>query len=372
MTVTYGTGAPSAAIQAQFEGDLVRPHTRVDIYESDGTTIYLADAPITEGSVTVDMTRPERRNLDVSIYDDGSLGYGPDEFWYDKIIKVYRGIWTTTTDQWVVQVGEFMPDSIARPRFPSVLRVTCRDLAKKLMLAKFAQATTFTAATNVVSAMSTIATNGGIANQDFETTTETIGEDVTFERGTTRWEAISQLALSINFEVFFDGFGNLVAREYVDPFLDTAVHTFQTGAAGNLIEYERTTADTFLFNDIVVQGTGQENGLVYARAENTNVSSPTRIAKVGRRTQIIESEFVKSNTRAQAIADSRLAVAGLEQYDVSFSALLLPWLEASEVIQLDLPDAAGGDPNKFLFSSFDIPLGLGGMNAAAKRVIDVG
>lgn len=68
---------------------------RAEIYEADATTIF-ADSNtvprIIDGSVTVDMSRDERRSLDITFDNsDGVLRHDPNGFWYDKIIKVYRG-----------------------------------------------------------------------------------------------------------------------------------------------------------------------------------------------------------------------------------------------------------------------------------------
>ena len=68
---------------------------RAEIYEADGTTIF-ADSDNTPriigGNVSVDNSRDERRSLDITFDNsDGVLKHDPDGFWYDKIIKVFRG-----------------------------------------------------------------------------------------------------------------------------------------------------------------------------------------------------------------------------------------------------------------------------------------
>lgn len=69
---------------------------RLEIYESDGETLWLpsADTPrAVDGAVTVDYGRDERRALDVTFNNsDGVLNHDPDGFWYDKVLKVYRGL----------------------------------------------------------------------------------------------------------------------------------------------------------------------------------------------------------------------------------------------------------------------------------------
>lgn len=69
---------------------------RVEIYESDGVTRWDADTPATikEGQVTVNYGGDEeRRACDFTFTNtDGSMTHDPRGFWYDKIIKPFRGI----------------------------------------------------------------------------------------------------------------------------------------------------------------------------------------------------------------------------------------------------------------------------------------
>lgn len=73
---------------------------RVAIFEQDGVTAWnpdVTDDPdfqrLVDGSVTADSTRDERRNLDLTLSNtDKLLRPGQTKLWYDKVIKIYRGI----------------------------------------------------------------------------------------------------------------------------------------------------------------------------------------------------------------------------------------------------------------------------------------
>lgn len=448
---------------AEFESDYVRVARWVDIYEADNVTMWRSQVPITGGSVSIDMSRDERRNLDLVIADpDGDLGYGPGYFWYDKIIKPYRGVTLQNGDIWVAPLGEFMIDQIQRPHFPSEIQVTGRDFMKKLLGDRFSQTTTFVAGTNVVAAIKAICTNAGITKFNFPTIdVRTLTSPVTFERNTERGRAALDLAESISSELFFDASGRLTLRPYVDPLTAPLSYTFQTGDplnpsgtrwavgtieglsfslttededflltetgdvimaesstpsvasdaeshflvaedldelmtedfdnlvtepseevvigsatqtiyaytnTGNLVSFTRSTADTLMNNHVVVYGDGPDNPLVFAEVENNDPSSPTRIAQLGRRTYSRSSVLVKNNADALLLAQSILKVRALEQYDVSLSSLVIPWLEAGDAIELLVDDAAVGDPTRFLLTSFGIPLGLEAMSASVKRI----
>jgi hypothetical protein len=370
--IIYGT-IPSLEVVNEFEADVITLASWVDIYESDNVTPWKERVAITEGSVSVDMTRSERRNLDVTILDlDDEIGYGPGAFWYDKVIKPYRGIVLANGDTWVTCLGEFMPDSISRPHFPDLMRVTSRDFTKKLMNDKFTEATAFAAGQNIGTVVQSIATNGGIDKFNFESTTYVTGNDVAFARGDERWKACAELAASIGFEIFFNSYGYMVFRPTVDPLTAPVTYTFRTGTDGNLVSFNKSTTDNFLFNDVIVHGSSTTNPLVYGRATNTDPSSPTAVDKVGRKIKLMENSFVVDNTAADAMAASYLAVSGLEQFDVSLESMVIPWLEAGDAVELILPDSAPIDPTRFLMSNFTIPLGLTGMSGSAKRVTIVG
>lgn len=92
MAVILGR-VPDAATLAAFEAGSVRVVRWLDIYQADNTTLWISQVPVTDGNVTIDMSRDERRNIDITMYDmDGLLGYGPGHVWYDKVFKPYRGI----------------------------------------------------------------------------------------------------------------------------------------------------------------------------------------------------------------------------------------------------------------------------------------
>ena len=360
---------PQPTLATAFNTGVVSVVRWVDLYEYDNETIWQARVPITDGSVSVDSTRGERRNLDLTLVDiDGALPHDPDDgLWYDKIAKPFMGI-EVNGIQYATCLGEFLIDRIERPNFPYTAKVTGRDFTKKLLLSKFSETTTFTAGQTYESVIRTIANNGGITKYNLTPTGKTLAEDFTFERGTERWKAITDLATAVAHEVFFDNFGYLTLRPFVDPVTAPLAHTFQTGAEGNLVTFTKVAEDSRLRNHVVVYGDGQSNPLVFAEAENTEPSSPTRIARIGRRTHTYASKFIASNLDAQALADRMLSVMALEQYDISIEALPAPWLEAGDAIQFLDPNRSDNEPTRFLLSSFSISLGLGAMSVSAKRI----
>lgn len=361
--------APSDDIIQAILGSTTRVIRRVDIYEEDGQTPWMLDAPSVDGSVGVSASRDERRTLDLTLENlDNTLQHYPGGFWYDKVIKVYRGVDTGTT-KWLAQLGEFLIDKISESNFPPKLSVTGRDYTKRLITSKFPAATTFQKDERLEDVIHTIASNGGIRKFMFPVTGQVLGKDFTFDRGTQRNKACNDLAGAYGYEVFFDAQGYMVLREYQDPVTSPIVWTFKTGQPdGNLAKFTKQTDDTRIYNHVVVTGGSSDQVPVWAEAINTNTSSPTNVDQIGDRVYEYSSTFITTTDQAQDVADKFLKIHALESFDLSLESLVFPWLDVSEIVEFDDPSPAPGDPNRFLLTDLTIPIALGTMPGTAKRV----
>lgn len=364
--------------EAAFLSPVTRHTRRVDIYQSDAKTPWLLDAGITDGSVSVDYSRDERRSVDLTFDNiDGAVSYSPTGFWYDKILKVYRGCEYRESNEnksWEVQVGEFMIDSIKEPHFPATVSVSGRDYTKKMLSSKFVAATGFNAGASLDATINTIAAAAGIpASKRFiPPTNKTLGRDFIFERGVERWKACKELAEAFGYELFFDGTGTLVMREYLDPTTSPLMYTFLTGTTGNLVTYDKSVSDGRLYNHVVVSGESSDTIPVWAEARNDNPASPTNINLIGDRLYTYTSSFITTQEQAQDVANTFLSIYSLQEYDFNFSSLMLPWLEVGGIIEFIDPKAALTQPDRFLLSTLTIPLALGAMTGTGKRVTILG
>lgn len=344
----------------------------VDIYEEDGISPFLMGVGVLDGSISVDAGRDERRTMDLSLDNsDGRLRHYPGGFWYDKVIKAYRGVHSDSDDlHWDIQIGEFLIDDITSAHFPSTVSITGRDYTKKLLEDEFPGATTFAKGLQMTVVIEAIARNGGITEFLMHQSDRPLGKNFEFEAGTTRWQAIHEIALAYGHEAFFDPFGNFVLREVHDPVSSPLSFTFETGATGNLVNFSKRTGSARLYNAIVVTGKNPDNDLpIVAVAENNMPGSPTSIQALGRRKVYrYTSEFMTTLEQCQDVANKFLLVHSLEEFDMSMESIVLPWLEASEIIEFRDPDPNPGDPTRFLLHNFTIPMNLGPMSVTAKRV----
>lgn len=379
---------PAEVIDAMLAG-VVRIRRRAELYEADGVTpfnISRWNARLTSGSITVDSSRNERRMCDLMFEnDDRSLNVDAVEgFWYDKIVKTFWGIvYNNPYGQkaiWETQIGEFLIDRISEGRFPHIVKVTGRDYTKRCLNTKIRDSLQFPSNTPIEQIIASLAGNSGIRKLRLPFTGQRFTSSVVFERGMDRWEVMKKVADSIGYEIYFTADGHLTMRPYPDPTYSPVRWIFRTGELdGTLVDYERSSTDARIKNKIIVIGSTTETaGLlttVYAEASNTDPLSPTRIERIGERTEIIESDYFDSTVAAQEFANTRLAVSSLEEYEMSFTSLIIPWLDGGDIVDIREDDDAEESifvPRRFLLSNFTLPMGLGTMTGTGRRITLLG
>lgn len=358
--------APSDRAIEEILGSSTQVTRRCEIYESDATTIWKLDALILDGAVDVSNSRDERRTLELTLDNsDGSLRHHPGGFYYDKVIKVFRGVeWDG--GYWETQLGEFMIDTIESYHLPHTVHITGRDYAVKLISSEFTRATAFTAGQDLTRIVQSIAANAGITKVRFPASTYTLDKDFYFEPESSRWGAIKGLAEAFGMEIFFDPYGYLVMQPYNDPALAPEVFTFETGASGTLAKYTKKSGSSRIKNHVVVRGDGDDPNIFGEAVVQS--TSPLAPGKIGDRLHSLSSAFYTSAAQCQTVADRLLPVLALEEYEINFEGIVLPWLDVGQVIRFADPNPDPADPPRFLLTDLNIPLGLGGMTSTSKRV----
>lgn len=277
---------------------------------------------------------------------------------------------------WEIQLGKFMIDKISSKNFPGKIQISGRDLTKKMLLSKIEQAESFSTGTKIRDLIIALAANSGITDMRIPTNiVSTLSSQMNLDRGTDRWSIAKEAANTQGYDLYFDNQGYLTMTPFQDPSLSPITETFQTGPEGNLASYERSTDDGRLYNHIAVYGDpgeGETRLPYFGEAKNTEPSSPTRIDRIGDRLYTYASTFFTSQKQCQDYADKLLKTSALESYDLSFDALVYPWMEANMIVKVLEPDRGATDPTRFLLPSFTIPLSLGPMSATGNRVTIVG
>lgn len=374
LFVTQLGGVPAAAAIAGIQGSTTQVTRRIEILNADGT-MWKSNADIISGSVSISNSRKERRTFEVVLNNkDRSVDNYPGGFWYDKIIKLYRGA-VGDYFSYEAPLGEFVIDGIDAPHFPYQIHVSGRDRTKALQLAKFANLTTFVSGQAPETLIRTIAFNGGITKFNLPTATgKTVPKDLSYERNTERWEAVSQIADSFGYDLFFDAQGYLTMIPYPDPTYGGTVWTFQTGpSVGNMASYTKASSDSQIFNSITVAGAASDIAIpVSVTVTNTQPDSPTSIARLGTRTWTFTSPLIGTVADATQTAMSFLKIKALEAFVLEFDSIVFPWLDVNQIIKFVDPQPITGQPDRFLLTDLTIPLTLGPMSGTGKRITIVG
>ena len=359
-------------------GTVTHVTSRCEIYEPDGTSLWRASNQLglLDGDVSVDSNRDERRQLNLTLDNsDNDLNLSPGGLWYDKVVRVYRGVTHEDGSNWEAQLGEFLIDDLNQANFPNEIELSARDFSKKLKLSKFNQTTIFLENQPVEELIRSIAYNGGIPHGKMylPLTGKSTGRRYTFDRTLSRWEAIQQIANDYAFDIYFDRLGILRLETFTDPYLDPPQYTFQTGPDGNLADFKKSLNDSRIYNVVVVTGGAPdtETPPPYAVVKNENPSSPTSVQRLGERTYFYTSEYMTTQAQCQAVAEKFIKIHALEQFDCSLDAIVIPYLEAGITVNFFDPQPAAQQPTKYLLSNFTIPLGLSSMSTTVKRVIQV-
>lgn len=281
--------------------------------------------------------------------------------------------WASTynaLEEWEIQLGEFVADAVSLGQSYASVSITGRDLTKLCQQSKFVVSTTFTANTSIESVIKTVATNGGIDKFKLPITGKVLDKDMTWERDTSRWDVIRDVANSNNYEIYFDHEGYLVMREFRDPLTTPATLGLSVGVGGNLISRSGKTSDAQLFNHIVVVGESSDSSTppVYAEAINNVGTSPTSVQEIGDRVSITTLSLVTSIQQAQEYANSLLSVSALEEFELSFESTLLPWIEVGDIVEMAKSDNRYWGPDRYLLTSLSFPLDLTPMSGNGKRV----
>lgn len=336
-------------------------------------TTLLADQPsstVHSPLYAIEHRESSGRGVIVTFSPEGSYNIGN---FTDFMISAMRWLDRTSgIETWETQIGEFVIDRITEPNFPHEVRITGRDYTKRALLSKFERATQFPTGQNLEAIITSIASSAGLSKLNLPVTGITVNRSFFFERGVERWSAIVEICGAYNYDVYFDNRGYLVMTPIVDPSTTEPSVVISTGQSGNLVSWEKSATDTRLYNHVLVTNESSDSQTLpmYSEAKNEDPNSPTSIGEIGDRLYQYTSSFFTQQSQLDDVAESFLAVHSLEEFELNFDSLMLPWLDVGEIIQFNSEEDSS-DPTRFLLSSINLPLSLGPMSGNGKRVVIV-
>jgi kumamolisin len=347
-------------VTEQFLDAIRQPHkavSRASILRNG--EVAVANVPIVSGSVEVDANSQVRRSCDIT------LGAAVDV--YGSEIAVYRGVEFTDGSTEMVPLGVFRVDQRENDVVASLpVHVTSPDRAKALADAKFFSPIPSTVGAAVATTIIALARG---ALPDVQVINASTAID-TVPRATweDRWQAITECAVAIGADVFFDPNGALVIRD--EPTLaDQAVFTVDAGPTGVLIGGTATTSRDGVFNAVVMSGE-RADGSTPARwvVTNDDPSSPTFYGgPFGRIPGFFSNPLITSNDQARRAGLAQLARVSGAARVLSLNAVPNPALDAGDVITVRLPD---GTTERHLIDRLTIPLGASdGMTLTTRSTV---
>lgn len=279
---------------------------------------------------------------------------------------------------WETPLGTFYIDRIDCTSFPDQTKVTGRDGTKKAIQSKLPYTSTFEVGTSLYDLVVGQMSLAGIPVSMMRVNVgdETLSSDMSFDRGTSRWDIVKGALESFGYERFFDAHGNFVVRKYNDPSTTPSAWVFKGGEDGNLVSVDSSVNDSLIYNKIVVTGTpaDSESNPVgyYGEAEVADVTAATHRDRIGERVLTIDADWVSSDAECVELAVQRLKIAALESYEINFSSIFYPWMEVGEIVTILDPKALDHEPTRFLLDNLSYPLDLGPMSGTSKRVTFIG
>lgn len=198
--------------------------------------------------------------------------------------------------------------------------------------------------------------------------TTAVVPEASYDQGSDPWQAALDMATAVGYELFFDVNGIVVGRPIPNPyatapcwnFTDDAEAVYGLAGSGSTalfgdaystpVEVSVQMTRDGVFNDIIIQGTGDANAATYngngletapppilAEAADTNSQSPTYVGgALGDVPSFISSSLITSQG-AQAMANTQLQAALSSAWQCTLSIAPNPMFDVDDVVVVTRP-----------------------------------
>jgi hypothetical protein len=390
----------SQAFQAAQISSLASVMTKIQVLDQNENVVQEIVDRVEDGSIQVDKTSKDVRRTLQQLKLDNSKGLlqvsWPNGIWLGTRIKVFTGF------QIAPGVTEYVPQGVFILRKP---QITSTPTESKIILngsdkasllngdpgGRLVDTLVIQQGTNVGTAIKTIAQMGGVTQFNFVPCPYTVPYTMTFQVGDTLWKAISTLAWSISWQVFFDRNGFLVFRPQPNYATLAPAATFTTeddvtpaggqsvaeydfltpnqpvpvvrvipaSAGGNpYMGTQKTIDDTggYASNHIVVIGGSAQTATVRAEAIDSSPDSPTSTVNLGQdRVRVIQDPTITTVELAQARANYELQNTVIAAESQTITVVPNYLLDEEDVIVLNDP-TVGAINKKYVVVKMTIPL----------------
>lgn len=361
------------AVSTQFLQALTTSHSiKVQATAMYNGAVTVADLPIADGSVTVDRGSKVRRTLSLTVADPKYLPF--DELdplaVYGQQLVISRGIRFAGEQFEMVPLGTFrINEPQGDPTFGPVT-LTGQSSECYVIDDKFLAPRTSSGLGGCVDVITALIRetlpNAAIVNKTSDNRNPSCAK-VVWDANADRWDAVQQVALSMQAEVYVDALDRFVITDVPDVLSSKVVWDIADGDGGTLMSAARQMSRTAVYNAVVASGenTSANTAPVSAVAYDSNSKSPTRWGgPFGRVPKFISSALWTTVGACQSAANYALfdAVAPNVQTTIS-AASPNPALEGGDCLRVSYAKRK----ELFIAQSFTIPLTAEGSFSLALR-----
>lgn len=350
----------------------------IDVTSPTGQTVRLS---ATDGSVAVDRTAAVRRTCTATCIDPlGLLTPGDTSSLltpYGTELRPYRGVRYGDGTTEVVPLGVFRlsKTSIKDNSTGSIdIGLEAYDLSRTVTRDKFISPYVIATGTNIMDAIKTImARTFPDLQYDAVSTPRVTTAPRLYDVGNDPWAAVTDLAVSLGCEIYFDAGGRVVVAPPTDiDALPAPAFTYIEGDGCIMTDLSRMFSDEPGFNGVVLTGESPGDELPAVRAvswDEEPTSATYHLGPYGEVPQFITDQLIKTTQDAQNTADALLrSLLGFSS-QLSITAVVNPSYEAGDVVQV--VRAASRVSGLYAVDSFNVPMGTGTqqLSLRQKRVI---
>jgi hypothetical protein len=332
-----------------------------------GGSLVAEGIPFVSGSVKVDRGSETRRSLSLTVADPRQFPRTETDLFgvYGQQLYVERGIQYLDGSTESVPLGTFVITNVSGDVHTGPLSIEAAGLEILLKRALFGSATSTKGISNAAAFISaqildTIPTAGFV---DRSSSGGQVLATKTWDAGTDKWAALTEVALSVGAELFCDAYGTFVLADIpsVKDSNPTVVWDVSAGESGVMVSAEQSLSSDEVYNRVTVVGENSEDNKppVSATVSITDSTDPLRYGgPFGKVVKRVSSSLVTTNSQANAMALALLRKGRAPNRSVSVSAVPNPALDAGDWIRVDY--GPGILPELHLVNAFEVPLSSDG------------
>ncbi|MFF0183562.1 DUF5047 domain-containing protein [Streptomyces sp. NPDC005244] len=347
--------------------------------------------PATGGEVSVDRTAAIRRTckavcvdpLGTLVPSDTSSLLTP----YGTELRPYRGVRYAATPEHPEGEIDVLPLGVFRLAKVSIqdttggspdIQLEAFDLSRTVARDKFTSPYVIPVGANIIDAIKDILarTFPDLAYDSISTTRTTTAPRL-YDVGDDPWDAVTDLAMSLGCDIYFDVEGGVVIAPPADiDALPSPDFTYIEGQRCTMIDLSRVFTDEPGFNGIVLTGESPGDELPPVRAvawDEEPTSATYHLGPYGEVPQFITDQLIKTAEEAQATADQLLRNLLGFSAQLSISGVVNPAFEAGQVVEVRR--ARSHVAGLYAVDAFNVPLdakGTQGLTLRQKRTVGGG